>query len=116
MNRIRMIFSLFVGLTALAMPISACAEDGPQEAYNAYGCYQCHGFSGQGGAAGPKLAPEPLPFDAFAEFVRRPPNRMPAYSPAVLSDDELALIYDYVKGIEAPPALDDIPLLSNGDR
>ena len=71
-----------------------------------------HGFSGQGGAAGPKLAPEPLPFDAFAEIVRRPPNRMPAYSPDVLSDDELEHIYQYVESITPPPVLSDIPLLN----
>ncbi len=90
---------------------TAVAQDEARAAYEAYGCYQCHGFGGQGGAAGPQLAPEPLPFDAFAEIVRRPPNRMPAYSPGVLSDDTLTLIYEYVESIEPPPALDEIPLL-----
>jgi len=30
------------------------------------GCYQCHGYQGQGGAAGPRIAPDPLPFDGLA--------------------------------------------------
>ena len=35
-----------------------------------YGCFQCHGTVGQGGNAGPKLAPDPMPFEALANFVR----------------------------------------------
>ena len=66
----------------------------------------------QGGAAGPRLAPEPLPYEAFAEFVRRPPDRMPAYAPDVLSEGTLELIYDYVAQIDEAPALEDIPLLN----
>ena len=33
------------------------------------GCYTCHGTVGQGGV-GPRLAPNPLPMAAFANFVR----------------------------------------------
>ena len=29
--------------------------------YAADGCYQCHGYVGQGGSAGPHIAPKPLP-------------------------------------------------------
>ena len=97
----------------VAVSTTAHAEDEARAAYEAYGCYQCHGFSGHGGAAGPKLAPEPLPFEAFAEIVRRPPNRMPAYSPDVLSGDTLERIYKYVETLQPPPARDDIPLLKD---
>ena len=39
-------------------------------AYVKNGCYQCHGFVGQGGQAGPKLAPKAMPEEAFVNFVR----------------------------------------------
>ena len=109
MHYLRMIIVLLIVL----VPGQAKAEDTARAAYDAYGCYQCHGFIGQGGAAGPQLAPRPLPFEAFAEIVRQPPNRMPAYSPDVLSEQTLSLIYDYVQSIELPPAKQDIPLLQN---
>jgi mono/diheme cytochrome c family protein len=42
------------------------------------GCGLCHGTVGQGGrGTGPHLAPNPLPFEAFAGTVRHPPNAMP---------------------------------------
>ena len=74
------------------------------------GCYQCHGYAGQGGAA-PRIAPSRYPLEAFAALVRRPANEMPAYAPALLSDADLAAIYDYVRSIAEPPALADLPLL-----
>lgn len=112
-TRIRTLIGFWVlGITLTAM-VSACeADDTAQATYVTYGCQQCHGFAGQGSAAGPRLAPNPLPFDAFAEFVRRPPNRMPAYSPNVLGDEDLSRIYAYVEQIAEPPAAADIPLLN----
>jgi mono/diheme cytochrome c family protein len=78
--------------------------------YDANGCYQCHGHAGQGGAA-LRIAPTPYPLEAFATFVRRPPNEMPAYARDVLSDEDLSVIYRYVRSIPEPPAVADIPLL-----
>jgi ubiquinol-cytochrome c reductase cytochrome c subunit len=77
------------------------------------GCYQCHGYAGQGGAAGGKLAPEPLPYDALATFVRETTGVMPAYSTAILSDADLQKIYAYLKSIKKAPSVDSIPLLKN---
>ena len=73
--------------------------------YVEQGCYQCHGYDGQGGFAGPRIAPQPLPFDAFATMVRYPPNLMPAYSKAMLSDEQLALIHEYLESL--PPLADE---------
>ncbi len=73
-------------------------------------CWQCHGYEGQGGAA-VRIAPTLYPFAAFARFVRHT-NLMPAYSPNVLSDDQLRLIYEYVRSVPEPPAVEDIPELS----
>ncbi len=77
-------------------PVAAAEADGEQ-LYQSKGCYQCHGYVGQGGSAGPRLRPIPLP--AFMLIVRKPPNVMPAYSPRVLSDEELEAIYEFVAGL-----------------
>ncbi len=75
------------------------------------GCYQCHGYDGNGGS-GPRLAPDPLPFEAFSSVVRRPPNVMPAYSPNVLTDEKLRDIYEYLESIPDPPDASSVPALS----
>lgn len=73
-------------------------------------CWQCHGYEGQGGVAGVRIARTALPYEAFARLVRFT-NLMPAYSPKVLSDDQLRQIYDYVRSIPEPPPLEEIPEL-----
>ena len=75
------------------------------------GCYQCHGFVGQGGA-GAKLAPKPLPEEAFVNFVRTTNRQMPPYSEQILSNDDLADIYAYLESIPAGPDPKGIQLLS----
>jgi ubiquinol-cytochrome c reductase cytochrome c subunit len=73
--------------------------------YMADGCYQCHGTVGQGSRpTGPHLAPNPLPYEAFAGQVRRPVNAMPPYTSVVLSEQDLADIYAYLVSI--PPLVD----------
>ncbi len=81
------------------------------EEYIEMGCYQCHGYDGNGGG-GPRLAPDPLPFEAFSSVVRRPPNVMPAYSPNVLTDEKLRDIYEYLESIPDPPDASSVPALS----
>ena len=82
-----------------------------RDLYMANQCWQCHGTEGQGGAA-VRIAPTLYPFEAFAQFVRHS-NLMPAYSPNVLSDDQLRQIFEYVRTMPEPPDLDDIPELSD---
>ena len=74
-------------------------------------CWQCHGYEGQGGVAGDRIAPTRYPYEAFARLVRYT-NLMPAYSPKVLSDEELRQIYDYVRSIPESPPLEEIPELN----
>ena len=76
------------------------------------GCWQCHGTMGQGGAAGPKLAPDPLPFDALSSFVRTSNREMPAYREEVISDGDLADLYAYLQSIPKGPDPKSIPLLN----
>ena len=86
------------------------AETG-KKLYTNYGCWQCHGYEGQGGAAGPRLAPRPLPFAGFSRYVRRPTNQMPPYTAKVVPDSDLEHIHAYLMSRPAPPAASSIPLL-----
>lgn len=101
---------LLFGLsTAFAQDSEASATDG-KELYLSYQCWQCHGYEGQGGAAA-RVAGKQYPYAAFARFVRHP-NLMPAYPPDLLSDENLRRIFDYVRSIEEPLPLEDIPALT----
>ena len=75
------------------------------------GCYLCHGYQGQGGAAGPRIAPDPLPDDGLLAFVRTTSGEMPPYSEKILSDKDLADVYAYLQSVPRPPAVADLPLL-----
>src|ERR1700733_3334604 len=61
------------------------AKDG-KKLFTRDGCYECHGLQGQGSSAsGPRLAPDPLPFSKFSEYVRDPKGIMPPYTEKVVS-------------------------------
>jgi mono/diheme cytochrome c family protein len=85
--------------------------DTGKKLYVSVGCYQCHGYEGQGGAAGPRLAPRPLPYAGFSRYVRRPTNQMPPYTERLVPDADLAHIYAYLQSRPVPPAASTIPLL-----
>jgi mono/diheme cytochrome c family protein len=99
---------LFLGQGAA---LAASAENGKQVFMRA-GCWQCHGTLGQGGAAGPKLAPDPLPFDALSSFVRTTNRAMPPYREEILSNASLADLYAYLQSIPKGPDPKTIPLLN----
>lgn len=86
------------------------AENG-KKIYTSYGCYQCHNYAANGGRAGARLAPNPIPFAAFSRYVRAPTNQMPPYTEKSVSDQELADIYAFLQSVPAPPAVDSIPIL-----
>jgi ubiquinol-cytochrome c reductase cytochrome c subunit len=88
------------------------AEHG-RHLFAADGCYQCHGYQGQGtGSAGPKLAPNPLPIDAFTHQLRNPRDRMPVYTEKVVSQGDLNDLYAYLQTIPKAKTVAEIPLLS----
>ncbi len=94
---------------------ASAQEDEPDPARQEYvkmSCYACHGYQGHGGGGAPRIAPDPIPYEAFSRVVRRPPNVMPAYSPNILSDRQLRLIYQYLESIPPPPEVSSLPLLS----
>ena len=96
-----------------AAPAAAPAgnADTGKKIYVSIGCYQCHGYEGQGGAAGPRLAPRPLPYAGFSRYVRRPTNQMPAYTVRQVPEADIAHIYAYLQARPAPPPVSSIPLL-----
>ena len=67
--------------------------------YVNYGCATCHGLASQGGVVGPALDLEDLFLDDFRPLLRSGPRGMPAFTDAILSDDDLETIYRYLKAI-----------------
>jgi mono/diheme cytochrome c family protein len=103
---------IFAAAAALlpSLAQAASAEHG-KAVFMQKGCWQCHGTLGQGAVTGPRLAPEPLPFETFASFVRTTNRAMPPYRAAVLSDAELADIYAYLQSVPKPVDVKNTPLL-----
>lgn len=88
--------------------------------FNTVGCWACHGFNGQGAmsrgiASGPRINARVLPEAAFIHQLRSPVNVMPPYTSAVLTDEQVAEIYAYLRSLPEPPSVADIPLLKKGD-
>ena len=87
------------------------AENG-KRIFTRNGCYECHGREGQGSnMTGPRIAPDPVPFDALARYVRKPTGEMPPYTAKVVTDQELADIYAFLQSRPHPPAARNNPLL-----
>src|SRR5437879_12116854 len=110
----------YLGLAALAAGIlvnsdaglAADAARGKILYTQKYGCFQCHGTVGQGSPiTGPKLAPNPMPYEALSAFVRTTNRQMPPYKEAVLPNEDLQDIYAYLQSIPAGPDPKSIPLL-----
>jgi mono/diheme cytochrome c family protein len=116
--------ALVVILAALAMATAAAGQttapaaappagraDVGKTLFTKNGCFECHGSQAQGGTAGPRLGPRPIPFAAFVAYVRKPANDMPPYAPKVMSERDLADVYAFLQGLPQPAALSSIPLL-----
>jgi mono/diheme cytochrome c family protein len=111
-----------VGLAALAVSLlvganaasAADAAKGKILFTQKYGCYQCHGTAGQGSSiTGPKLAPDPIPYEALSAFVRGSAREMPPYREQVLPNEDLQDIYAYLQSIPKTVDYKTIPLLNN---
>ena len=88
-------FAQSVGQSA-AQSVAQSVEKG-KASFVSNGCWQCHGFAGQGGIAGPALAPDPKPVEFLTAFVRNSNGPMPPYSEKILSRADLADIHAYLK-------------------
>ena len=78
------------------------------------GCYECHGYLGQGSTStgGTRLGPPQIPLSAFVSYVREPTGQMPPYTAKVISNEDLAEIYNFLKSVPPPPTLKSISILN----
>jgi mono/diheme cytochrome c family protein len=98
----------FIALTLCSVSSKALAAD-EGAVFMKYGCWQCHGTEGQGTISGPKLGPNPIPYEGFSAFVRGSSREMPPYREAVLPEPDLVKIHEYLQS--RPPAVDTRSLL-----
>ncbi len=125
MNKFKPVLLTVFAAAALGVGMAAVAsaQDAPhgdvangKRVYLQQGCFTCHGRSGQGGAyngPAPILAHTAMPFDGFKGQLREPANDMPAFSGAVLSDQDIADIYAFVETLPGAGSPKDIPILNN---
>ncbi|MEQ1884882.1 MAG: cytochrome c [Bryobacteraceae bacterium] len=107
------VFSLLAMFAALAFAQSTGNVEHGKMLFMRNGCYQCHGTVGQGGQAGVRLAQLKLTQVGFIAFVRNPPpSNMPPYRAKVMSDQDLADVYAFIKTFPEPPPLKSIPVLN----
>ena len=111
--------AVIIGLATGGLSGAALAQAEPggdavrgQALYESTGCYACHGYVGQGGAAGPAIAP-PMAFEPFVFQLRQPRLVMIPYSEAVLSDAQAADIYAFLASLPPPADPASIPLLQS---
>jgi mono/diheme cytochrome c family protein len=94
-------------------PVPAGNADDGRTLYIDRACWQCHGLVAQGGGiAGPRLAGRVQAWAAFSSYVRRPTAEMIPYTAQVLPDDELADIFEWLRTLPPPPAVESLPILS----
>ena len=110
-------FLLLVALGCLSL---GAAAQGPvaeiergRQLYMSNSCFTCHGTVGQGGerSAGPPIAPQPQPLEAFKAMVRNPAAAMPRFEAQFLSDEQLQAIHRYLASMPKGRSAKEIPLL-----
>jgi mono/diheme cytochrome c family protein len=50
-----------------------------------------------------------MPFPAFARYLRKPKGEMPPYTDKVISEQDLADLYAFVKALPHPPDPKTLP-------
>jgi mono/diheme cytochrome c family protein len=86
--------------------------DNGKKLFSAYGCYECHGRQGAGASTGARIGPPAISLAAVLRYVRAPTGQMPPYTVKVVSDQDLADIYAFLKTFPPPHPAKDIPLLN----
>ena len=103
---------LWAGTAAAQQQAPQGSAENGKKLYEVVGCYQCHNRAAQGGVTGPRLAPNPLPYQNFIQQVRHPRFEMPPYEAAIVTDQQVADIYAFLQTIPKPPDPKTIPLLN----
>jgi len=99
------------GAQAPAPPAVAGSAENGKRLYMKHTCYFCHGTAGQGSLAGARIAAVARNAQGFTRYVRQPSGQMPAYTEKILSDQELADIFAYLRALPAAKPAREIPLL-----
>lgn len=111
MKSITVVIAFGFVLIAAAVQAAEPSASRGRDIYMKVGCYLCHGTHGQGSNAGLRLAPDSLPAEAIAQFIRATNTTMPAYSEQVLPDDKVADIAAFLATIPPARSADSIPAL-----
>ena len=80
--------------------------------FTAYYCYACHGTQGQGTSAGARIATRPIAFAAFQRYLRQPSGQMPPYTATIVSDQDLADVYAFLRSVPVSKPAKEIALLN----
>ncbi len=124
MKRVLLLTLACVVVSGLCANVSRVrAQDAPagdaangKRIYLADGCFTCHGRAGEGGAyngPAPVLAKTALPFEGLKMQIRNPSNDMPAYSEAVMSDQQIADVYAFLQSLSGRRDPKDIAILKD---
>ncbi len=101
---------LTLGCGVLVSALVALAGGGPiaaqenadadrgKRTFSEAGCVMCHGPSGRG-AEGPSLVPMERDFPDFGRVVREGIGEMPAQAEEDVTDEQLALVYEFLVGL-----------------
>src|SRR5215471_5748721 len=92
-------------------PAPAGNVDTGKRLYQKHTCFFCHGTAGQGSIDGARLAAIARNLQSFTRYVRQPAGPMPAFTETILTDQELADIFAYLRSLPAAKPVKDIPLL-----
>ena len=117
------LFAAVVGESAAAGPADSAVGDAAKgkELFIENGCFACHGYWGQGGSyTGPRLAPNPIAWQAIAAFIRNPRglnppyiawpfNVMPPFTSKMVSDEDVRNIYAYLNSVPGPTDIKNVP-------
>jgi len=100
-----------VALLLFGRPVALAQTAGAGNAQNGKmlfadkGCSGCHGSDARGMSpvesptGGPRIAPPPLAFPAFVDFVRNPSGKMIPFSAQEVSDAQLGDIFAYLQSL-----------------
>jgi mono/diheme cytochrome c family protein len=122
-SRLRAAAISVAAFVALLAASAVKAQDAPAgdaekglQIYLKVACFTCHGRVGQGGAYNqptPSLAKTALPFEGFKFQLRNPVRDMPAYADTLMSDQDIADVYAFVRSLPGKRDPKDIPLLQD---